>query len=150
MATPTTAHLVARRNAPLAFEWPAFTDEAGAPVDFTGATLAMQVRQYGAQAGEPLVDLGAPSVSDEGVSASGGVLSVYLDQAPLNVLPRKGNGQNDVFRYDLLVTLSGGVAEVWAQGDFTVKPGVTDRLGLRITDTGDYRVTDDGAYRVTG
>jgi len=52
--------------------------------------------------------------------------------------------------FDVLVELVAVVPEVWIEGVLTVDYGVTDRLGIRITDDGAYRITSDGSIRVTG
>ena len=144
-----TRRLRARRNAPFA-EALTYTNPDGSPFDFSGATAAMQVRQYGAQAGTPLIDLPETSLElTEGVLVGEGVLTVFIDEVSLKLLPVGAPGADVTFAYDLKVTLPGQPAEIWAQGPFTVTPGVTDRLGLRVTEDGGRRRTKSGAYRIT-
>lgn len=148
MAIPARLDLLARRNTPFAREW-AFSED-GEPLDFDGATVRLQVRQYGAQPGTALIDLeevGAPQV--EGLQVSPGSIRCWIDQTSLYFLPAGRPGADVVFAYDLIVQLPGSVAEPWAYGTFTVTPGVTDRLGLRVTESGTRRQTESGAYRTT-
>lgn len=145
MAIPARLDLLARRNIPFAREW-TFTDE-GEPQDFTGATVTLQVRQYGAQPGLALIDLvevGADRT--EGLRVSDGLISAWIDRTTLRFLPSGRPGADVVFAYDLIVALPGSVPEVWAYGTLTVTPGVTDRLILLTNETGAYLVTEDGAY----
>jgi hypothetical protein len=147
MAVPERRDLVARRNAPFAEEW-TFTDEAGDPVDFTGASVSMQVRLYGAQAGTALVDLSdGVAALTEGLIADEGVVTVFIDEATLKVLPQGRTGEDVVFEYDLRVDLADRVEEVWSYGSFTLKPGVTDRLFMLIAGAGNYLVAA-GKYLV--
>lgn len=119
-----------RRNAPFAQTW-TYTDADGEPLDFTGATAAMQVRHYGAQPGDSLIDLGVVTTAlTQGVRIGAGTLSVFISRTALRFLPTGRPGTDVVFTYDLVVTLPDRVAEVWSQGRFTVSPAVTDRLGL--------------------
>lgn len=138
-----------RRNAPFS-EVLTYTDDVGEPFDFSGATATMQVRQYGAQAGAALIDLAETSLElTEGVLVGEGILSIYIDEVSLKLLPTAAPGADVTFVYDLKVTLSGSPAEIWAQGPFIVSPGVTDRLGIRVTTETDIRITVDGSVRVT-
>lgn len=151
MAEPTRLDLVARRNAPFRLDDPWTFYEDGSPIDFTGATVSMQVRLYGAAPGEPLIDLDAVGATlTEGLLLGAGTVSPFIDEATLALLPRGKDGDTVALSYDLVVDLADRSAEVWQYGLFNVKPGVTDRLGLRITDDSSYRVTDDGSIRVTG
>lgn len=152
MAEPLRRDLVARRNAPLAYEW-SFTDDAGDPVDFTGATVTMQVRQYGAQAGSALISLvevAEATPPTEGLQAADGTISVAIDESTLLFLPTGKEGAVVVFEYDLVVELSGAVPEVWAYGSLTVKPGVTDRINFLTVSADNYLVRDSGPYLTAG
>ena len=152
MADALRLDLTARRNALLAYEW-TFTDDAGDPADFTGATVTMQVRQYGAQAGTALINLvevAETTPATEGLQAVDGVVSVYIDEASLYHLPRGADGASIDFYYDLKVELSGVVAEVWAEGLITVKPGVTERTTYLVNASAEYLVNGAGAYLTTG
>lgn len=151
MAVPLTRDLVGRRNAPLAWEWAGIVDDEGVPVDFTAAEdVRMQVRLYGAQPGDPLIDLGPVEAAlTEGLILGVGSIQGFIDEASLAILPEKAPGEAVRFAFDVLVDLAGVVPEVWVEGCLTVEAGVTDRLGIRITETDAYRVTEGGAIRVT-
>lgn len=149
MAEALNRPIVARRNTPFARVFP-FTDtETDEPVDFTGATVAMQVRQYGAQPGDALIDLAEVGAElTEGLLVEEGQITVFIDRGSLADLPGGKPGASVIFEYDLKVRLAGRVEEVWAEGSFTVKPGVTDRRFIRSTEASARRVTEDGRIRV--
>lgn len=137
--------LIARRNAPFTDEWTYTAEDSDEPYDFSGATAALQVRQYGAQGGSALIDLPETSLElTEGVLVGEGVLTVFIDEATLQLLPQGKPGEPVIFTYDLKVTPFGSVEEVWSWGTFTVKPGVTDRLIILSTGAA-VLTTDDGA-----
>jgi len=151
MAEPLRRDLIARRNTPFAEVWP-FTDrDTAEPVDFTGATVSMQVRLYGAQAGDPLIDL-AEVVAEqtEGLLTGTGEIAAWIGQTTLLALPRGADGAAVVFRYDLKVQLAGELAEVWTYGTLTVKPGVTDRLRILTNDAGVWLTNDAGTILIAG
>lgn len=152
MAEPLRRDLVARRNAPFAWEWAGIVDDNGAPVDFTAATdLRMHVRLYGAAAGDPLIGLAEVSAAlTEGLIPGVGWIQGFIDEASLATTPTKAPGETVRFEFDLIAEFSGAVPEVWVEGFLTVDYGVTDRLGIRITDTGAVRITGDGSIRITG
>lgn len=148
MAQPLLHDLVARRNAPFAREWSDFIDETtGAALDFSAATVAMEVRQRGAQAGDALISLSEVALDRvEGLIADEDSIRVYIDEATLAALPVGKAGASMVFVYDLVVQRSGEVPIVVAQGFFTVEPGVTDRLFF-ITAGGD-RLVASGIFLI--
>ena len=149
MTEPARRDLVARRNCPFSEVW-SLTDDAGDPLDLTTATVSMEVRLYGAQPGSALITLAEQaSEQTEGLYIDGGSVTPWIDEAVLRLMPEGGEGQSVAFVYDLKVQPSGEVAQLYRYGFVTLKPGVTDRLGLRITEAGDVRVTEDGAIRVT-
>lgn len=150
MADPGAEVLVARRNAPFARDWP-FVDEAGDPLDLTGATARMQVRLYGAQPGSSLINL-VPVVDDltEGLTVSTGLIGCYIEELSLAFLPEGGAGDAVNFVWDLVVTLPGQPAEVWLQGPFTVKPGVTNRNLFLVDGSGAFLTDPTGALLTAG
>ena len=150
MAQPLRRDLIARRDCPYAEVWP-FTDRAtGDPIDLTTATVSMEIRLYGAQAGPALVTLAEVGTAQtEGLYVEGGEITPWIDEATLRLLPDGKPGQDVVFRYDLKVQPDGEVPQIYAQGDFLLKPWIVDRLGIRITEAGSVRITEDGAIRVT-
>lgn len=146
MAQPLRRDLTARRNAPFAEVW-TFTEEDGTPVDFTGATVTMQVRLYGAQPGDALVDLAAVGTAlTEGLVVSAGQVAVFIDSTTLAFLPGSSPGATDKFEYDLKVKRTGIVAELWRYGLFSLKPGVTDRTFILATEADDFLLAETGAY----
>lgn len=148
MAEPLNQPLVARRNATFAKVW-AFTDANGDPVDFTDATVSMQVRLYGAQPGLAKLDLEAVGEAlTEGLLVEDGTITLFVERGTLADLPRGRPGAAVVFQYDLKVQLDGEIEAVWAEGLFTVKHGVTDRRFIRITEASARRVTEDGRVRI--
>lgn len=150
MADPLRRDLVARRNTPFAFEWDAFVDASGSPYDFALATVTMQVRQYGAQPGTALISLVEVGTDfTEGLIAEDGSIRAFIDIASLHFLPLGKPGEPVSFAYDVIVARAGIVPEIWVQGDFTVKPGVTDRLILLSTEADEYLLAEDGAYLET-
>lgn len=151
MAVTLKRDLTARRNAPLAWEWAGIVDDDDAPVDFTTATdVRMQVRLHGAAAGAALITL--LPVEDElteGLILEVGSIRGFIDEASLAVLPAGVAGRAVRFRADVLVDLDGLGPVVWIEGFLTVRAGVTDRLGIRITEAGRIRITETGSIRVT-
>lgn len=148
MAIPVRLDLEARRNTPFSKEWPFTEETTGDPLDFTGATVAMQVRMYGAQAGAALIDLvEVGTAQTEGLTVDAGSILCWIDQTSLLFLPTGKPGADVVFQYDLVVQLPDEVAEVWAYGTFTVTPGVTDRL-IILTNESNVPLTGDGAYLI--
>lgn len=141
--------LVARRNAPFTEVWSYTAEDSEAPYDFSGATAVMQVRQYGAQAGDGLIELPETSLElTEGVLVGEGNLTVFIEEATLATLPMGAAGAAVSFVYDLKVTLSGSVAEVWSFGTLTVTPGVTDRLIIFTNETGAYLLDEAGLFLI--
>lgn len=146
---PVTEPITARRNVPFAAEW-SFDDEA-VPVDFTGATVEMEVRLFGAQPGNALISLAEVGTEQtEGLFIGTGTIAPFIDALTLALLPAAPlAGGNAVFAYDLRVDLADRPSEIWRQGQFIVKPGVTDPFGvIRITESGAIRTTESGAIRV--
>lgn len=117
-------------NLPLAGDrWTPFT----ATLEFTGlvvtgATFAMQVRQTYDQAGSPLVSLtNVGSANTQGIYiVSASVIQIYIAEATMEGLPDATEvGDDLVLYYDLHITPSGGVKQVYARGTFTVRGGAT-------------------------
>lgn len=99
-------------------------------VDFTGATMQAQVRLLPDTPGDPLVDLVAAAPGSEGVSfaVADGTTTVTLqiDEATMEALPAAEETGDEVeLWWDLQITPSGGVKNVWLRGTFTIIPGVT-------------------------
>ncbi len=116
-------------NLPLAGDrWTPFTATlTWTGLVLTGATLAMHVRlTYDAAAA--LITLGnVGSANTHGLHiASAAVLGIYINEATMEGLPAATErGDDAVFYYDLHITPSGGVKQVYARGTFTVRGGAT-------------------------
>jgi len=150
MAAPLNLPLRARRNAPFSRVW-SFTDDDGDAVDLSAAVVTMQVRQYGAQPDTALISLiEVATANTEGLLVAGGNITAFIDETSLLLLPSGAAGKDVVFTYDLVVDLADRVAEVWAEGTFTVTPGVTDRLRILTNDAGDLLVSDAGKILIAG
>ncbi len=106
-------------------------------MDFTGATMALQVRTARDMPGSPLLSLTNATAGSEGLSVTtntvGGVttstVTIHVSEAMLEaLLPFPANGLEpgtDVaLKYDLHVT-SDGLKQRWLEGDFTIVAGVT-------------------------
>jgi hypothetical protein len=145
---PRQQNLRARRNTPFVQAF-AVTDAAGTPVDLTGHTAGMQVRLYGMQPGDPMIDLGTVTTElTEGLTLSGSTVAAYIERLPLAFMP-SGNveGRDDSFVYDLIMTAPDGYSWVERWGDFDLAEGVTaEPETFLLTDTGAVLTTADGAY----
>lgn len=136
MTTPATVPITVWRNADYVETW-VVADEQGydangdaiSPQDLTGYTLALQVRLYGLAGGSALISLGTVTTAIEGIritEATGGQFEIRITDATLEALPAAGKAGADLtLYYDLALTDPTGVEEVYAEGTFTVKPGVT-------------------------
>lgn len=106
--------------------------------DFTGATMAMQFRQYRAAEGSPLISLVNATAGSQGLSVvvttEDGVtistVTIQIDEATVDaVLPWPANGQKfntDVTTYhDLKITGGGLTKQRWVQGIAMIREGVT-------------------------
>lgn len=136
MTTPATVPITVWRNADYVETW-VVADEQGydangdaiSPQDLTGWTLALQVRLYGLAGGAALISLGTVTTAIEGIriiEATGGQIEIRITDATLEALPAAGKAGADLtLYYDLVLTDPTGVEEVYAEGTFTVKPGVT-------------------------
>lgn len=94
-----------------------YTDSAGDPIDLSGHTVKMEVRK-----GFKDSALAFTLANGSGVdmtNAATGVLLVTMSAAQTGAL------EDDVYRYDLEVTLSGVVTRL-VQGEITVNREVTD------------------------
>lgn len=141
--------LMARRNAPYG-EVYSFS-ERGPSLDLTGAVARMQVRLYGAALYDALIDLETVTEElTEGLTISGGTITAFIAEESLAALPKGLKGQPATFLYDLVVLLPGEVAEVWREGPFIVKPGVTKRLPILTDEAGDLLTDEDGNLLTAG
>lgn len=130
--TPATLNFDIQRNAP-------FKDTIRfRGLDFTGATMAMQFRQYRAAEGDPLIDLANATAGLEGLSVAvadeDGItvstVTIQIDKATVNAtLPWPANGQKagtDPITYHDLKITGGGLPETrWVQGIAPIREGVT-------------------------
>lgn len=135
MIEPATVPLTAWRNADYAetFIVAESFDAAGNavnPLDLTGYGVELQVRLYGLAGGSALITASDPVSGSEDravvLEADGGQIEVFISTETLEALPAASKeGGDAAFAYDLVLTDPDGVTSVYAQGPFTVKPGVT-------------------------
>lgn len=134
--TPARLPLTTWRNGRFVEELP-FTGPifggVEAPVDFTGWQARMQIRLYGAAAGDPIITLLNVTSDVQGVwiiEPSQGIIRVRVDQETLAAAWAAVGGSVEPgepikLKYDLLLTPPTGGGEPWAEGDFIITPGVT-------------------------
>ncbi|WP_342248599.1 hypothetical protein [Sphingomonas sp. OTU376] len=129
---PANVPLEARGSAALAFELP--FEVAGEPFDFTSYTGAvLEVRQYGAEAGDAIIRLNKVTSNVEGIrfiDPAEGILRFQFNRetlrdAYLSMIGANPAGSNLAFVYDLILTGPDGLREPWMEGTFTLKPGVS-------------------------
>lgn len=107
-------------------------------IDLTGASFAMQVRQYPDATGDPLISLTDATSPAQGISLSvatvGGLptstIEVRINETTIEGLypfPANGlePGQEVKLAYDMHITLSSLGKRRWFQGVFIIVPGVT-------------------------
>lgn len=130
MATPAKKTLMGRRNAP--FEWKFQVMDGLTPINITGYAFSMQLREYGAQAGTALVDLGmTTTVNAKGIriaDAAEGRIHIVIPETDINGLPgvhQPSANSEQSFPFDLRVSPPSGLASVWIEGLFIVQPGVS-------------------------
>lgn len=129
---PVTQTFTASRNATWA---PTLTyDYAGPALPLAGATIAMQLRLYPGQPGDPVLNLGAIAFGDALLGGQAGApdeqrrltLSPSVAPAALQALPRSGEaGADTTFDFDIRIAYADGVYEILAAGKFILSPGVT-------------------------
>jgi hypothetical protein len=122
MQSPATVAIMADRWTPFVR-----TLQIGG-LSLTSATISMQVRQYYDAPGSALVSLstvGSPST--EGIYiASATELSIRINEWTMEDLPAATEvGDDLVLYYDIHITPSGGVKQVYVRGTFTVRGGAT-------------------------
>lgn len=104
-------------------------------LDMSAATFAMHVRQNRDEAtGTALITLAGATAGTQGISVSvvtvdavdTSILTVQIDKATINAIPKAGKaGQDVVLVYDLKIT-GGGLPETrWFEGSFTIAAGST-------------------------
>lgn len=108
-------------------------------LDFTGATMAMQVREYPDAQGAPLLDLSNATPPAQGLSVSVAMdgegiptstFRIIINETTIEGLVAPPVGFNDcgndvTLYYDLVITGGGYPKTRWAQGKFIILAGVT-------------------------
>jgi hypothetical protein len=110
-------------------------------VDYTGASLAMQIRTEPGNTGTPLVDLASASPPSQGLSVTydadypdpdgklpdgASLIRIIISEATLEGLPAASDTTKPLeLFYDIHVTPSGGTKGVFCGGRFVINPGVT-------------------------
>lgn len=131
---PALQTLTAPRNATWAPQLA--YDYAGAALPLSGATIAMQLRLYPGQPGDPKLSIedipfadvlisGVPGTETERrrVTLSPAVTAAQLAALPGLQTPEAGDPQR--FAFDILITYADDLSEILSRGDFIVSPGVT-------------------------
>lgn len=131
MITPGKLDLVAQRWTPYVY----VIDFPG--LDFTGATMAMDVRLYRDAPGAALVALGNAASNAQGLSVSVAteddvttssvqirINETTLEALLLNSTPA-AHGKDVGLVYDLHITGGGFIKTRWIEGSFTVRAGAT-------------------------
>lgn len=143
--------LRARRNTPFVHVF-TVTDADGEPMDLTGHTAGMQVRLYGMQPGEPLLNLETVTTEQtDGLLISGSTVTPYVNRIDMAFMP-SGNvdGRDDSFVYDLILTDPTGYSWIERWGPFEVTEGVTADAEIFLTAIdGRLLTTTVGAYLET-
>lgn len=138
---PIRLDLVAYKRVPLGGA-PGDQDIILMGLDWSAATYSMQVRPAAGDTSTPYVNLSNAAAGSEGISASynSGYVSPVtstvvgattirpqINQATLAAIPLTSDdpSQPAVLAYDIKVTPSGGQAQVFLYGTFTLYPGVT-------------------------
>lgn len=129
MITPGRLDLSVQRWTPFVYQ----IDFEG--LDFTGATMAMQVRLYRDAPGAPLISLGNAASNAEGLSLSVATVAgapVSTVQIRINettaesLLLNAGKPGEDVrLVYDLHITGGGFPKTRWIEGALTIRAGAT-------------------------
>ncbi|WP_404415563.1 hypothetical protein [Brevundimonas vesicularis] len=129
MITPGRLDLTVQRWTPFVYQ----IDFEG--LDFTGATMAMQVRLYRDAPGSPLIALANAAANAEGLSVSVATIddtTVSTVQIRINettaegLLLNAGKPGDDVrLVYDLHITGGGFPKTRWLEGAFIIKGGAT-------------------------
>lgn len=144
MAKNRREDLSARRNAPLVHVF-SVTDDAGVAITLTGYSAIMQVRLYGMQSGDALIDYGTVAADlTHGLKISGSTVTLYSEHPQHVLLP--GDGDNARFSYDLILTAPTGHAWIERWGFFDVKDGVTDQITILLNGSGVPLVSTAGTY----
>ena len=117
MIIPARQDLTARRNDNPFRARLRLRDENGI-VDLTSFTGVCHIRLRPGASGSPLI---AATVA---CSIDG--MDITITKSQLASLPQPAEAGGDAeFSYDVLLTPSGGDQNVWVEGDFILKPGVT-------------------------
>ena len=129
MITPGKLDLTVQRWTP--FVYP--IDFEG--LDFSGATMAAEVRLRGDAPGSPIISLGNAAPNAQGLSVS----VATVDGVPTSTVQIRINettlettllnagvaGKDVVLAWDIHITGGGLPKTRWLEGPFTIRPGVT-------------------------
>ena len=131
MITPGRLDLTAQRWTPFVY----LIDFEG--FDFTGATMAAEVRLRGDAPGSAIIALGNAASNAQGLSVSvattGGIptstVQIRINETTLEaVLLNAGKaGADVVLAWDIHITGGGLPKTRWLEGAFTIRPGVTQQ-----------------------
>ena len=99
------------------FSFTSTWNQGGSPVNFSGASAKMQIRQSATNATK-IVDFGNTAGTTLTLGGSAGTIAAYAPTALLQTIP------TGTYVWDLVVTLS-GVTTNWLAGTFELVPGVS-------------------------
>lgn len=122
MITAATCQLYANRFTPWSFN---IVIEG---VDLSGAAVLMHVRQLPDAGGTPLLALnsGVGGEITVSYSAPDTTIAILVPEVDMKALPTPAETGMDLdLHYDIQITPSGGIKEVYFRGTFTVLAGVT-------------------------
>lgn len=127
MIWPSTVNLRADRHADLLVTF-LFEDD-GTPVDLSGCTIDVQIRNYADAPGAALVDLATVgSSTEEGVFVSdavNGEVALLVKRATHEAFPANYDPAGPRrFAWDLRVTYPDGLSEIFLTGRYTLYAGV--------------------------
>lgn len=131
MITPGKLDLVAQRWTPYVY----VIDFPG--IDFTGATMAMDVRLYRDAPGAAQIALTNAASNAQGLSVSVATVSgvvtssvqIRINETALEdlLLSAAGPGKDVALVYDLHITGGGLPKTRWVEGSFTIRAGATQQ-----------------------
>ncbi len=111
-------------------------DYPGPALPLTGAAIAMHLRLYPGQPGEPKLTLTGIDFTDEPLSGTPGTADEWRtltllplvspnQLATLPGLHTPEAGASQTFAFDIRIDYAGGISEVLSSGNFILAPGVT-------------------------
>lgn len=120
MIEAATLDLRANRHTP----WKYVIEYPG--VNWSTATVLMQVRQLPDQTGTPLLDLASGAEITNAYASGVTTFTILVPKVDMEALPAAAEvGQDLTLYYDIQITPPSGIKEVYVRGKFVVVAGVT-------------------------